>query len=113
MQYQDNQETFSQIIRVIKTRKWVIFLCVLAAISPVIYYNNSVAPTYEASISLVFEDFVSPTQNFTSESSLDFIFDRIEEIKSRSFTEDIINTVDVEVNKDVFLIGVEVWKFWL
>lgn len=93
MQYQDKQDIFAHINKIVRTRKLVIFLCVAAVLCPVIYYNQTTTPTYEASVSLIFEDLASPTPEFTTEASLDLILNRIEEIKSRSFTEDIVKTL--------------------
>jgi capsular exopolysaccharide synthesis family protein len=90
MHSQDSQEIFAQINRIIRRRKLLILGCVLAVLTPVYIYNKVATPIYEASITLVFEDIVGPTPELMSDASMDlFILNRLEEIKSRSFTEDI------------------------
>ncbi|MEE9168873.1 MAG: GumC family protein, partial [bacterium] len=90
MHSQDSQEIFGQINRIIRRRELLILGCVLAVLTPVYIYNKVATPIYEASITLVFEDIVGPTPELMSDASMDlFILNRLEEIKSRSFAEDI------------------------
>ncbi len=86
----ESQQILSTLARVLSRRKAVLVLCMLGVLAPVLYYNQTAIPIYEASTRLAFEELVGPVQtdvyNTTREIQL---FNRIEEMNSRAFADDI------------------------
>src|SRR5438093_1383759 len=73
-------------------RHWrLLILTILGVLIPVLVYNFTATPVYEASATLVFEDIESPLpENVTGKTSpQQFLLNRLEEITSASFAEDV------------------------
>jgi uncharacterized protein involved in exopolysaccharide biosynthesis/Mrp family chromosome partitioning ATPase len=85
--------------RIIQRRKAILALCLMAALVPILIYNQTTPPLYEASTSLVFEELGSPVLHdvYTTSSPEMYLFNRIEEIKSRSFAYDIAKALPNDI----------------
>ncbi|HYM81862.1 MAG TPA: polysaccharide biosynthesis tyrosine autokinase [Candidatus Limnocylindria bacterium] len=91
----ESKQIHSTLGRIFLRRKTILALCLLGALGPVIYYNQTTVPVYESSTSLVFEEFGSSVVKdvYSAPSSEMLLFNRIEEIKSRAFAEEIAATL--------------------
>ncbi len=98
MQTNESQLIFNQIAKVFKRRKSLIILCVLGVLAPIIFFNEITAPVYEASTMVVFEEFVGTLSNYGYDASREIlIFNRLEEIKSQAFAEEVVRATSPEV----------------
>jgi uncharacterized protein involved in exopolysaccharide biosynthesis len=77
--------------RIFRRRKILLAACIAVALVPVVYYNETTRPVFEASTSLVFEEVSNPIPGdpFSKVSNEQYLFNRLEEINSRAFAEDI------------------------
>ncbi|MFQ5823648.1 MAG: polysaccharide biosynthesis tyrosine autokinase [bacterium] len=94
MQSKDTQYLFTQFHNILKRRKWLIFLCVLGVLAPIILYNETSPKVYQASVSIIFEQMSHPLRNDAFDPMRRFyretyLLNRIEEIKSLSLAEEI------------------------
>ena len=55
MENTDPNQIITQLKFVVRQRKLVILLCLILVFLPVLIYNETTAPIYEASTSLIFE----------------------------------------------------------
>lgn len=87
----ESQQILSSLGIVLRRRKSVLVLCLLGVLAPILYYNEVTIPLYQTSSSLVFEELSSPVPNDVSSNPPRelFLFNRIEEINSRAFSDDI------------------------
>jgi tyrosine-protein kinase Etk/Wzc len=87
----ESQQVLPALGRVLKRRKLLLGLCLLGVLAPIVVYNETTPPLYEATTSLVFEELGSPGLNDVTNSSSPelYLFNRIEEIKSRAFADDV------------------------
>jgi len=87
----ESQQIISTLGSVLRRRKRLLFLCLLGVLAPILYYNQTAVPVYEASTSLVFEELNSPVPNevFNPTSREVQLLNRIEEMNSRAFADDI------------------------
>jgi polysaccharide chain length determinant protein (PEP-CTERM system associated) len=92
----DRQATFLDLIRALRRRMWLIFLCLCLALGPVIYYNRTAAPVYEAETTIGFEEnreiipALGVTRNIYGRS---FITNQIQEITSRTLSEEVVHVL--------------------
>src|SRR3990172_1731282 len=96
--------SLTEIIRIIKRRKWLLFICIVGSLVPVLIYNYKTIPDYRASTKLIFEDTdksmeFTPLGSFKRES---FIANQIEEMKTKSFAEDVYKELAEDI-KESFL----------
>lgn len=102
MQTQDTSQIISQLYNIIYRRKWLVLLCVLGVLIPIIIYNETATPIYQASAAIIFEDVstslpnyrYNPLRRYYRET---FILNRIEEIKSRSLIEEIASVLPEDI----------------
>ena len=104
METQVSDQIISQFNYIIKKRKWHIVLCVLGVLIPIIFYNETASPIYQASVSIIFEDISNPlSDNRGGYWEIAFqeklILNRIEEIKSRSIAADIASSLPSDLLK--------------
>jgi tyrosine-protein kinase Etk/Wzc len=87
----ESERIITALGRVIRRRKILVAACIAVALLPVIYYNETTRPIYEASVSLVFEEVSNPIPGdpYSKVSSEQYLFNRLEEINSRAFADDI------------------------
>ncbi|MFQ5709359.1 MAG: GumC family protein [bacterium] len=98
MQNQDIGKLIFQAVSILRRRKWYILLSMIGVLIPVIIYNLTVTPVYQASAALIFEDVSNPLTNksydplrrYYRETS---ILNRIQEIKSRSLAAEIVTAL--------------------
>ena len=94
-------QIITQLKFVVRQRKLVILLCLILVFLPVLIYNETTAPIYEASTSLIFEDVSNPLK--TTYDPLrryyreTFVLNRIEEIKSRALAEEVANALSLDL----------------
>src|SRR6266545_4870657 len=75
---------------VLRRRRTVLAVCLLGVLAVVLYYNETTPPLYEASASVVFEELQGPLPDVSTNLSRElYLFDRIEEINSRAFADDV------------------------
>lgn len=97
MQGNETRQISAQINKVFKRRKLVIFVSILGILAPIIYLNETSAPIYEAKTMLVFEEFVGGLASLAYDASREILLsNRLEEIKSRAFAEEITNSLPDE-----------------
>ncbi len=102
MQNNESQLIFNQIAKVFKRRKSLILLCVFGVLAPIIFFNEISAPIYEAKTMVVFEEFVGAMSNYGYDASREvLIFNRLEEIKSLAFSEEVVHALPQEVRDKV------------
>ena len=86
----------NKIMRIIYKRKWLILFCLIGALVPIIIFNRTTNPIYEANTTIVFEEHqgaVAPINPFRVSQNRSFIINQIEEIKSRSLSEEVAKTL--------------------
>lgn len=110
-----------EIIAVIRRRKWLLVICLLGTLTPVLIYNYKTIPVYQASTKMIFEESqkvmgLNPLGSFNKGN---FIANQIEEMKTRSFAEEIyaqlpedmhekffsLSSFSPEYNRDEFIVG--------
>jgi len=103
--FQDTQNkrretTFYDLINTLSRKKWLVLLCLCGVLAPIIYYNQTAPPVYEAEASIVFEETKEPIPAFDFSQVLyrkSFITNQIEEIKSRTLSEEVANALPESV----------------
>lgn len=100
MQSLDKDQTYMYTaVNVLLRRIWYVLLSVLTVLAPVIYYNQTASPTYEASTTLIFEE---PRATIATSTSDEFyrsgsILNQIQEIKSRSVAREVVQSLPKKV----------------
>ncbi|MFQ5605362.1 MAG: GumC family protein [bacterium] len=98
MNNNESQQIFNQINKIFKRRKLLILFCILGVIAPIIYFNETSAPVFESRTMVVFEEFTGTLSSYGYDASREIlIFNRLEEIKSLAFAEDVANTLSEEI----------------
>lgn len=89
--HRESDQILTALGNVLRRRKLVLILCLFGVLSLVFYYNQTTPPIYEATASVVFEEIRDPVADEVSQkmSWELYLFNRIEEINSRAFAEDI------------------------
>ncbi|MFQ5636884.1 MAG: GumC family protein [bacterium] len=104
MQGNESQQIFLQINKIFKRRKLVVSLCVLGILAPILYFNETSTPIYEAKTMVVFEEFEGGLSSFNYDASREIlIFNRVEEIKSLAFAEEVVGSLSEETLNKVNL----------
>jgi capsular exopolysaccharide synthesis family protein len=91
---QTEQLDLTKILDITSKRKWLILFCLIGILSPVIFYNHISIPVYESSTTIVFEEqqgAVTTINPFKISLNKSFIINQIEEIKSRSLVDEVVN----------------------
>jgi capsular exopolysaccharide synthesis family protein len=85
-------QILSALGHVVSRRKPILALCLFGVLGLVFYYNQTTPPVYEANASVVFEEQRDPVPDDVSPklSWELYLFNRIEEINSRAFAEDVV-----------------------
>jgi len=88
------QSNLRQIFFTVWNQRLLVLLCIVGVLAPIIYYNFTVDPIYSASTSIIFQETTQPIKTFDVTEAIfskrSFITNKIEEIKSRTLSEDII-----------------------
>jgi tyrosine-protein kinase Etk/Wzc len=87
----ESEQLLSVLGNILQRRKIVLITCFVVVLSLVFYYNETTPPLYEAVASVVFEELRDPVPDDVSQrmSWELYLFNRIEEVNSRAFAEDI------------------------
>ncbi len=90
----DEQEQidFTRVFKVLDRRKWLIISCLIGVLGSVIALNHLATPVYKADTTIVFEEQKGPAASinpFKISLTKSFITNQIEEIKSRSLSEEV------------------------
>jgi polysaccharide biosynthesis transport protein len=96
---QDSLE-LSKILSILKRKKWLILLCLIGALTPVIIYNHITPLIYEASTTIVFEEKPGATTSmnpFRISWNKDIITNQMEEIRSYSLSEEVVKTLPITI----------------
>lgn len=94
------ETTFYDLINTLRRKTWLVLLCLCGVLAPIIYYNQTSPPVYEAEASIVFEETKEPIPTFDFSQALyrkSFITNQIEEIKSRTLSEEVANALPESV----------------
>lgn len=98
IQNQESYQILTILRKIIRRRKFLVTICLIGALAPIIAYNRMATPTYEASTVLVFEEFQGPLETYSYDSSREiYLFNRMEEIKSYAFAEDIASALSPDL----------------
>ncbi len=98
MQNTDSQQIVALITRILKKRKRMVLLSIIGILIPVIVFNETATPTYQASTTLIFNEMNTPIPSFSYDLSREIqIQNRLEEIKSLAFSEDIARALPQEL----------------
>lgn len=96
MQSIEKDQTYVQTAtNVLFRRIWYILLSIVAVLAPVVYYNQTTTPTYEASTTVIFEE---PRAAIATSTSDEYyrsgsIINQIQEIKSRSVAQGVVKNL--------------------
>src|SRR6266496_945375 len=90
-EFGESQQIFSALTKALRRRRALVLATLIGVLIPVIWYNATVQPVYEAGASLVFEEVASPIPDavLNKTSPQQFLFNRLEEITSQAFAEDV------------------------
>ncbi len=86
-----------EIIDLIWRRRTLILICLLAVLLPIAVVSFTMAPQYEAQTTIIFEQSWEPLPTFDFSENITrktYIVNQIEEIKSRSLSEDVARRLD-------------------
>ncbi len=98
MQSSESQQILTQINRIFKRRKLFILVCILGVLAPILYFNETTSPIYEARTMIVFEEFTGSLSSYDYDASREIlIFNRLEEIKSMAFAEDVLKELPADI----------------
>jgi len=89
----DEQFDLTKPLHIISKRKWLIFSCLFGVITSVILLNHISTPIYKSDTTFVFEEQRGPAASinpFKISLTKSFITNQIEEIKSRSLSEEVL-----------------------
>ena len=100
-QNRQNQTTdITDMVSVIRGRLWLILLCVCGVLAPIVYYNYTAPPEYEAKTSIIFEEGTQPIQTFFLSDGFarkSFITNQIEIITSRTLSESVVEALPSDI----------------
>ena len=75
-------------------KRLLVVLSIVGVLAPIIYHNETVAPTYRARTSIIFQETSQPIKSFDVTEALfskrSYITNKIQEIKSRTLTEKVV-----------------------
>jgi uncharacterized protein involved in exopolysaccharide biosynthesis len=87
--------SFAEIVKILQRRKLMLLLCLVLGLMPMLLYNQLALPIYEATAIVAFEDFSKETMpglDFAGSLSRgNFVANRIEEMKTKTFARKIYN----------------------
>ncbi len=102
MQSNETQLIIATFNRIYRRRKWLVVLCVVLVLIPIILYNETADPIYQADTMVVFEEFSNSVDSYQFDFSKEAFFNnQLEELGSFSFSEDILSALPAEY-KDRF-----------
>jgi len=99
---QQKQADFSQLVPIVLRRKWLIIICIIGSMIPIIYFNKTSKPVYEAVTKIVCEESRSTIPDFSiaqARLTRSFIENQIQEIFSWSLANGIVRILSDSVLK--------------
>ena len=96
----ENQNEFIRFLQIIYRRKWIVIGCIILALLPFIYLNNTSLPIYKATTQIVFEEkepVISELGITHLSIKATFVQNLIEEIKSWSLINEVTNSLSDSV----------------
>jgi polysaccharide biosynthesis transport protein len=95
MSSNETQQILGQLRRTFGNRKRLIVLCAILALGPVVAFNETQTPIYEAATTLVFDELAGPAQTFNTSSTRETrMSNRVQELGSRAFATEVVATLD-------------------
>ena len=91
---------FLEYFKVLRRRKWMVILCLIVIVLPVVLFNQLFAPVFEAEAVIIYEEphdtmfALDMGQPFYNKSA---ILNLSEQIKSRTIAEEVAKTLPVQV----------------
>jgi len=92
--------TIQSIFQILNKRKWYIMLCLIGVLAPVLYYNATAVRVYQATATLIYEEpelNIGETRRSNRYTVKETLLNHIQEIKSRSVAEAVIDSVSSSV----------------
>lgn len=90
MQQSDTEQILTRVGRIVRRRKLLLLVCLVTVLVPIGIFNEVQAPIYQASTTVVFDEFANPVSTMDADYSRDIIIaNRLEEFGSFSFAKDI------------------------
>jgi len=100
IEHEKTRSDIYHLFQILRRRKWLILSCFLGVITPIVYFNQTSLPVYEASTTIVYEEVegaISTLNPMQSSFGRSFIVNQIEEIKSRSLSEDVAKALPSDI----------------
>jgi tyrosine-protein kinase Etk/Wzc len=97
----ESEQIFSALGWVLRRRKALLLTCFLGVVLPAIYYNETTRPLYETSVSVIFEEIGQLVPGAIANPPDHNLFDRLEEINSRAFADDIARALSTELKAKI------------
>lgn len=98
MQTTESQEIFDVLHNIFRKKKWLILGTILVVLMPILIYNETASPIYEANTMLVSEEFDNPVPGYDYDVSREIRFsNQLVEIQSYSFAQDIVRALPREI----------------
>lgn len=97
----NKQISIAEVFSVVRTKWWVLGLCMVAFISSVIIYNQKAIPIYRASTIVKFED-AEAVMSAKFSNPLDkenFIANKIAEMKTKAFAEEVYEALPQQIRE--------------
>jgi uncharacterized protein involved in exopolysaccharide biosynthesis len=97
MQQSDTEQILTRVGRIMRRRKLLLLVCLVTVLVPIGIFNEVQAPVYQASTTVVFDEFANPVSTMDADYSRDIIIaNRLEEFGSFSFAKDIADALPEE-----------------
>ncbi|HMB71031.1 MAG TPA: hypothetical protein VKU85_17070, partial [bacterium] len=94
MSNNETEQILGQLRRTLTRQKWLIAACVGLVLAPVIVFNQTKDPTYEAATTLVFDELTGPTPTFHIDASREMrMANRVQELSSRAFAKEVAESL--------------------
>lgn len=98
MQATDSQEIFDALHNIFRKKKRLILGTIMAVLVPILIYNETASPIYEANTMLVSEEFDNLVPGYDYDVSREIRFsNQLVEIQSYSFAQDIVRVLPPEI----------------
>jgi len=97
---ENEQFDFAKYFHILSQRKWLLFGCLMGILVPIIVLNQLLPPIYRADTKIIFEEHrgvADPNDPYRILSNKSFIKNQIEEIRSRSVSEEVVKAVPSHV----------------
>ena len=97
MQQSDTEQIFARVGRILRRRKLLMLVCLVTVLVPIGIFNEVQTPIYQASTTVVFDEFANPVSSVDADYSREILIaNRLEEFGSYSFAKDIADALPEE-----------------